>query len=170
MAPEVLLNGTDVIEWDASRDIYSLGVVFYYLVHKKVPFTGLTRYLHKRAVERKQYVLREGIRQDYMAIIQNCMKWNPNDRPSLDDIDRQLYEAFSNKNSVMLPAKKLANLDDNSIQDTAVYHVDPLILVTSISSILILLVIIITVVGLTRKKEIAAPSTGTELVKKDNNL
>lgn len=169
-APEVLLNRGYKIDWDVTKDIYSLGVVFYYLVHKTVPFTGPTRYFQRRAVERKRFLIKDGIGEDFLFIIQRCMKWNPKDRSSLDSIAELLIRSLNTKISPKLPKYKMANLDNDSLEEVGLIEVDPLIIIMAAGCLIISIVLIMFMLGLSGKQKVVAPSTRTELVSKENNL
>lgn len=169
-APEVLLNRGHKVNWDASKDVYSLGGVFYYMIHGHVPFNGINRFFHRRAVERKKYLIKAGIRADFLEIIQKCMKWEPKDRATLDEIEELLYEAQDNTSPSKLPKDKVANLYNNSLEDCSLLDIDPLLLIIGSGCAILGLLIIFIIISATRKSNNVPTVTRTELVTNDNNL
>ena len=82
-APEVLSNA----EHDPFKaDIWSIGVTFYYLATGKLPWPCDDRKICSRSILLGT-VNTEGVADiEYQKIIQQCLKFNPKDRPTVDEL------------------------------------------------------------------------------------
>lgn len=169
-APEVVLNRNRVIDWDTSKDVYSLGVVFYYLTHQQVPFNGITRYFHKRDVQKKRYKLKEGLRADFAEIIQKMLKYDPKHRASLNTIEELLMKAQSNTNPSRLVKDQIANLDNESLEEMGLIEMDPLLIFIGCGCVVIFVVLAFIVIRWTKSPKKGVSSNRTELFTKDNNI
>lgn len=98
-APEIVDRASS-IDWTPAQDIYSLGVLFYYLVHHDVPFNGLTRSLHIRAVRRGIFYFKKGISVNFFKIIISCLRKEPKDRVNLDELRQLLHDALKEQEPI----------------------------------------------------------------------
>lgn len=97
MAPEILKGGN----YEYSSDIYSFGMILWEILKMEIPYYGLNPYqIYNLVVQDKKIVdiptEGHGVLID---IIQNCLQFNPSDRPLLKDIVNTLGKVKNyNKN------------------------------------------------------------------------
>jgi len=153
-APEVV-DRTKSIVWTEKQDIYSLGVLFYYLVHRDVPFNGITRYFHKRAVEKGIYYFNKDINTDFVKIIQSCMRLKPEERISLDKLKTMIKDAKDKHKELRkkLESSQSANLIDFELSAPGFIRTDPLLLLI-VAGILIIIIALIALLITFSNKEI----------------
>ena len=157
-APEVSLHRGEKLIWGAPQDIFSLGATFYYMAHQKVPFDGINRYFHKRAVQRRKYIIQKGINRDYINIIQRCMQWKYDERASLETILKLIDEAKHKPADKIkrLDKDMVASLDNLILEEPGWIMMDPLLLLIIIGIVVSVLSIVGIAIGclLRRKKQV----------------
>lgn len=84
-APEVLAKGS----YDPFKaDIFSFGVTLYHISCGALPYTSTDTNTLRMAMESEMINPCEGIPRELFAVIKSCMRYNPNQRPTIADIQR----------------------------------------------------------------------------------
>lgn len=77
MAPEQIESALEV---DQASDIWSVGVLGYYLMTGQIPFGGTTFFEKAMSIKRDQVQFPESLPKPFTAIICKCLQKNPQDR------------------------------------------------------------------------------------------
>lgn len=73
-SPEVQLAHEKAVIWSIDNDVYSLGVVLYYIIHKNLPFEIYDARYFSRALKEGKYILHKGIPSTFAEIIRGCLR------------------------------------------------------------------------------------------------
>jgi len=111
MAPEVFYSGL----YTPASDIYSLGVIFWEMVSRKDPYGDEVRYKTGPAAKLMEDV-RKGKRPKipsdtllpytYTKLIEQCWATNPQDRPTIKEIIRDLESLVNPQLPVLIPTSE----------------------------------------------------------------
>ena len=79
-APELVEHGEGEVNRSYKQDIYSIGVLFYYITHKRLPFEGINKTILQQQLAKGDYILDKGVRKDFADIIKKCLRRESDDR------------------------------------------------------------------------------------------
>ncbi|KAL4438410.1 hypothetical protein ABPG74_009449 [Tetrahymena malaccensis] len=121
MAPELFENK----RYTYSADIFGLGCILYYMIYQKYPFTAMHQELILQQIKQKKITFPESqsdlkVDDSIKQIIQRMLSYNPELRPSIDEIRQVPYfknirnedeQNIKNKNKPRLPTQTLEIVD-----------------------------------------------------------
>ena len=126
--PEVLFNRGKKHTWTADKDVFSLGLVLYYIYNKAMPFASISTNYFERAVKRKKYLLYKGTPKDYIKIVQGCLQEDPTARYALPVLEEMIVAAQVAKTPDRLDRRMLASLDSFELEEAPFVFINPQLL------------------------------------------
>ena len=103
MDPVIIENwGSKRTIYNEFRDIYSLGVILYYLDQGTYPFEGSSRFGILNSIKTNYYKFTQGTDYDIIMIIESCLKLDEKKRKTLHEIIKMTEQALANLQNVKL--------------------------------------------------------------------
>lgn len=118
-APELILNRRNII--DQRTDIFSFGMLIYFLISKKLPFSDSNPSIFTNLQITHPISSSPKIKKELMAIIQKCcakyqFKLSPN-KYSKEELDKRLFAGMENRYLCFEDLKEdLEKLEENTFQ------------------------------------------------------
>jgi len=115
MDPEIIKTwGTKSLLFNEKRDIYSLGVLLFFMSQKKYPFNGGDSIeTWQKAHKSSFYTFRQGTPVSIAQIASLCLIAQEQHRPSLETIKKMTEDALSETDSLFLQSKlQISNKDE----------------------------------------------------------
>jgi len=112
LEPHLFFSAPSKFTFQFSQDVYSLGVVFYEILHRKIPFKMDALQMYENRLKKGTYAINKSTPCDLASVIIQCLSFDASTRITMDKIVELLKTATANPEGPVLSKKFDANINN----------------------------------------------------------